>query len=60
MLIYIYVTLLGSFLIGQTFYYSGGPRANWNVLGKLGMKLAIVDDSNENVSFVVGNFKNVF
>ena len=24
------------------------------------MKLAIVDDSNENVSFVVGNLKNVF
>ena len=29
------------FLIGQIFFYSGGLGANRNVLGKLGMKLAI-------------------
>ena len=41
MLIKIFVTLLGSFLIGQIFFYSGGLGANRNVSGKLGMKLAI-------------------
>ena len=33
--------LLGIFLISQIFFYSGGLRANRNVSGKLGIKLAI-------------------
>ena len=34
------------FLIGQIFFYSGGLRANRNVSGKFGMKLAIKIESN--------------
>ena len=32
-------------MIGQIFFYSGGLRANQNVSGKLGMKIAIEECS---------------
>ena len=42
--------MLGCFLIGQIYFYSGGLGANRNVSGKLGMKSAILS-SNPALSF---------
>ena len=52
-LLKIYVTLLGSFLIGHIFFYSGELGANRNVLGKLGMKLAIVFTENSHGAYQI-------
>ena len=43
--LFIVITLLEFFLIGQIYFYSGWLGANRNVSGKLGMKLAITSSA---------------